>query len=465
MRGDFRNELIDCRARLIRAELRTPMTFFLHLRRNLTRNKGRTLGLVLVVGLTLGIFLILGQVSASIVSYSGQVEASVPNIITVQPSSNFIGGGYFSITIGPGSTTGLNSSAVRTISETPNVASVQRVITQPLQLPSTSSGGGGPPSTSSGGGGSFTCGTASDPQVLGEDTTSQLKLVLGGLSGAGSVTVTDGRTLGPSDENGTSALVSQQYATANGLAVGSPLGVDGHEFMIVGIFSQSCYTLILPYPAAASALGVSDASIIYVVVNQYQNVAGALSSLQSRLGSSFNVQILANADRGALQDSISAILVGSRLGEYATLTTGAAVMVVVMVLMTSRRTKEVGLLKALGYGSGRILGQILLESLIFAALGLPVALAISLLAGPLVSQSLLGQIGNPNSLGISPSDGGNVPGHPSGSNPFLQNIHFTLTPETVILGLTITVAFGLFGALYPSVRALLLRPSEALRRE
>ena len=432
------------------------MTFLLHLRRNLTRNGGRTFGLVLVVGLTLGIFLILGQVSASISSYSGQVEASVPNIITVQTSSDFIGGGNFRISFGPGSTTGLNSSAVSIVSETPNVVSVQRVITQPLQAPTTSSGGSG----------SFTCGTASDPQVLGEDTTSQLKLVLGGLSGAGAVTVTSGRALGPSDENGTSALVSQQYATANDLGVGSSLGVDGHEFTIVGIFSQSCYTLILPYPAAASALGVTDASIIYVVVNQYQNVSGALSSLQDRLGSSFNVQVLANADRAALQNAISSILLGSQFGEYATLATGAAVMVVVMVLMTSRRTKEVGLLKALGYGSGRILAQILLESLTFAALGLPLAVSLSLLAGPLVSQSLLGHIGSPNPLGSSPSGGGgNVAGQASGGNPFLQNVHFTLTPETVILGLTITVAFGLLGALYPSVRALLLRPSEALRRE
>ncbi len=434
---------------------RSSMTFLLHLRRNLTRNKGRTLGLVLVVGLTLGIFLILGQVSASIVSYSGQVEASVPNIITVQAASDFIGGGNFRISFGQGSTTGLNDSVVSAISETPNVASVQRIITQPLQAPSTSAGGGG----------SFACGSASDPQVLGEDTTSQLKLVLGGLSGAGAVTITDGRALGPSDENGTSALVSKQYADANGLEVGSPIGVDGHEFVVVGVFSQSCYTLILPYPAAASALGVSDASIIYVVVNQYQNVGGALSSLQSRLGSSFNVQILANADRGALQSAISSILLGSRFGEYATLATGAAVMVVVMILMTSRRTKEVGLLKALGYGSGRILSQILLESLIFAALGLPLAISLSLLAGPLVSQSLLGQIGSPNPLGISPSGGGDVAGPPSGGNPFLQNIHFTLTPETIVLGLTITVAFGLLGALYPSVKALLLRPSEALRRE
>ena len=281
------------------------MTFLLHLRRNIARNQGRTFGLILVVGLTLGIFLILGQVSTSISAYSGEVVASVPNIVTVQSSNDSIGGGYFHLTIGQGSTTGLNSSVVGAVSKTASVVAIQRVYTQPLQIPSNGGGSSG----------SFACGSASDPQVLAEDTTSQVKLIIS-LSGAGAITVTNGRNLDPADENGSSAIVSQQYATANNLVVGSSLNVNGRLFRIVGIFSQSCYTLILPYPAAASALGITDATILYVYVNQYQNVNNALSSIQSQLGSSFNVQVLANADRNALQDSISSILFGSQFGQY-----------------------------------------------------------------------------------------------------------------------------------------------------
>ena len=430
------------------------MTFLLHLRRNIARNQNRTFGLALVVGLTLGIFLILGQVTTSISAYSGQVVASVPNIVTVQTANDSIGGGFFHLTIGPGSTTGLNSSVFSSVSKIADVEAVQRVYTQPLQLPSN----GG---SSSGGG--FVCGSASNPQVLAEDTTSQVVQIFG-LSGASSVTITGGRGLGPVDENSTSAIVSQAYAGANNLTVGSSLNLDSHEFTIVGIFSQTCYTVILPYPAASSDFGVTDATILYVYVNDYQNVNSVLSSLQSRLGNSFNVQVLANADRNTLQNSISSILLGAQFAEYTTLASGAAVMVVVMVLMTSRRTREVGLLKALGYGDGRILGQIMAESLIFAVLGLPLALLLSTVAGPLIADTLLGNIGNPNPLGASPG-GGNVAGVPNGSNPFLQNVHFALTPEVAFLGLTITTVFALLGAMYPAARALLLRPSEALRHE
>ena len=360
-----------------------------------------------------------------------------------------VGGGYFHLTFGQGSTTGLNSSTVGIVSNTPNVVSVQRVYTQPLEVSLTSSSGG------------FACGSASDPQLLAEDTTSQIKLVIS-LSGAGAITISSGRDLGPADENGTSIIVSQQYATANHLIIGSAVSIDQHEFRVTGIFSQTCYTVILPYPAAAAALGITDATILYVQVNQYQNVNGVLSSVQSRLGNSFNVQILANADRNSLQDSISAILFGSQFGQYATLASGAAVMVVVMMLVISRRTKEIGLLKTLGYSNGRILGQLLSESLIISLLGLPLALLLSIVAGPSIAQSLLGKVGTLNTLGATPGD---IVSTSNGGNPLLQHVNFSLTPEVLILGATITLVFGLLGALYPTAKALLLRPTEALRHE
>jgi ABC-type antimicrobial peptide transport system permease subunit len=428
------------------------VTFLLHLRRNIARNQGRTLGLMLVVGLTLGIFLVLGQVSTSISAYSGQVVASVPNIVTVGSSNESIGGGYFHLGFGSGTTTGLNSSTINTITKTANVQTVQRIYTQPLQISLVAPGSSG----------SFVCGSASNPQVLAEDTTHQVVQIIS-LSGASAVNITDGRTLAPKDENSSSAIVSQPYASANNLVVGSSMNVDGHEFMIVGVFSQTCYTIILPFPAAASALGITDATLVYVYVNQYQNVNGVVSSIQSQLGNSFNVQVLANADRNTLQSSISSILFGSQFGQYATLASGAAVMVVVMMLVMSRRTREIGLLKTLGYSNGRILGQVISESLIVALLGLPIALLVSLIAGPAIAQSLLGKIGQLNPLGSNAPPG--VVGGGGGGNPLLAHVQFAVTSEVLVLGITITLAFGLVGALYPAIKALLLRPTEALRRE
>lgn len=431
------------------------MTLLLHVRRNLARNRVRTVALVLVVGLSLGVFFIMSQVGSSVTAYSGQVVASVPNIVTVQAASESLGGGYFTLSFGSGSTTGLNSSVVHAVSRTPNVVSVQRVYTQPLNLPSS---GGGASS------GSFGCGSSSNPGILAEDTTSPVKLILG-VSGAGAVSITSGRNLGPADENGTSAIVSQAYAAANRLSVGSILNLDGSGFRVVGIFSASCYTVIMPYPAGASMLNVTDATILYVTVNQYPNVNGVVTSLQSQLGPSFSAEVLANADRNSLQNAISAILSGSQFAEYATLVSGAIVMGVVMVLVNSRRTREIGILKTLGFGHGLILGQIVLESLVVALLGLPVAAFVSLAAGPTIAQVLLGHVGTPNPLGTAPGGGGNAYGSGTGANPFLQNLNFTMGQGTLVLGVEIALAIGILAAAIPVIDALLLRPSEALRHE
>ena len=211
-------------------------------------------------------------------------------------------------------------------------------------------------------------------------------------------------------------------------------------------------------------MGITQASILYVLVNQYQNLATSLSSLQSRLGSSFNVQILANADRSSLQGAISSILLAANFGEYAALVSGAGIVVVVFAMINSRRTKEFGLLKALGFGNGHILAEMLLESLVFTVLGLPVALAISYIAGPVLAQTVLGGVGASNPL-ASPGSGGAGVSARGGSNPFLQGIHFAPTLEVVLFGLAVTLILGFLGGLYPAVRALRLRPTEALRHE
>jgi ABC-type antimicrobial peptide transport system permease subunit len=44
-------------------------------------------------------------------------------------------------------------------------------------------------------------------------------------------------------------------------------------------------------------------------------------------------------------------------------------------------------------------------------------------------------------------------------------VSFSITPELLVLGVGVTVVFGVVGALYPILRAVRLRPAEALRHE
>jgi ABC-type antimicrobial peptide transport system permease subunit len=432
------------------------MTFFLHLRRNIARNPGRTTGVVLVVGLTLAIFLVLGQVSTAIDGYTGQVVASVPNILVVQPAGGSLGAAG-NVIVAPGSPgyATLTPSVIEQITATANVQSVQRVS---ISSPALGGSGGAPGKSSCSDGNS----------VLAEDTTSAVKIVgANQVSGATTPNITSGRSLESADENGTNVIVGQQYASDNNVGVGSSLPMFGQEFTVVGIFSgNGCDgdTVVVPYPIAAHLLDIAAPIFVYVYVSSYNDVATVFNSLQSSLGSSYSVEDLATADHSSLQNSISSILLVSEFGEFAALVAGAAVMVVVTMLVTSRRIREIGILKALGYGSATILGQITVESLILTLVGFPLALGLSVVVGPLIAQGMLGSIGATSST--PPPVGANAKAVSGGAvNPFLQNVHFALTPETVTLGLAIAIAFGVLAASYPALRAIRLRPMEALRHE
>lgn len=428
------------------------MTFFLHVRRNIGRNKGRALAVILVIGVTIGMFLVLGQISASVVAYTNEVVGSVPNIVTVQAAGSSIGGDVIHISINSTESNSLNSYALAKIYSTQDVSAVQRVYfsTPDPQNPSS----GGAPGASS---------CQAGNQALVEDTTSSIKLLLS-VSGATSVNITSGRDLTAGDENSTNVLIGQQYSTDNHLYVGNEFSYNGITFHIVGIFSGSgCTgdTVIFPYTEGMLATNASHPNLVYVYVNSYQNVNNVVLSLQTNLGSNYTVENLANVDHNSLQNAISSILFSSQFGEYAALAAGAATIVIVMVLVTSRRTREIGILKALGYSGNRILGQLMSESLILAVVGFPVALGLSLLVGPSIAQDLLGHIGSHTPVpGATPLNSGNGP-----ANPFLRNISFALTPETLTLAAAVTITFGLIGAFYPAIKALLLRPTEALRHE
>ncbi|MDA4136128.1 MAG: ABC transporter permease [Thaumarchaeota archaeon] len=437
------------------------MTFFLHVRRNISRNPGRTAGVVLVVALTLGIFLVLSQLGAAIAAGSDQAVASVPNLVSVAPYTTASGQSAANVT----------PQTVADVQSTPNVTSVQRVYFFPLGVigcgPSTAvCTTSGPP------GGAYCLGGS---VVTAEDTKSTIRFYDGVTGATADVSnVTQGRMLNAGDENSTNALVGQEYADLYDLAVGGAVGIGGTNFTIVGIFAGTGCTgvgIIVPYSAGTSAFGASMVAshpnaaeypdLLYVTIDNYQDVAGVVSHLQSALGSNFVVQDVAGTERSQFLSGLNTVVLSSELGEYAALAIGAAVMVVLMTLVMSRRTKEVGLLKALGYGNGRILGQVLSESLIIALIGFPLAILLTYIAGPALSSILLSEASSVSLSNVTEVGGGAA----TITNPYASSVHFALTPETVILGAVVTIGFGVVGALYPTIRSVRLRPAEALRRE
>jgi len=104
-----------------------------------------------------------------------------------------------------------------------------------------------------------------------------------------------------------------------------------------------------------------------------------------------------------------------------------------MLMVVSERTREIGLRKALGARRRDIVWQILTESVTLSIFGGMVGIALGFGLALLISK-------------VSP-------------------LPAAVQVWSVMMGIGITAAVGLFFGLYPAMRAASLDPIEALRRE
>jgi putative ABC transport system permease protein len=108
-----------------------------------------------------------------------------------------------------------------------------------------------------------------------------------------------------------------------------------------------------------------------------------------------------------------------------------------MIMSVFERTREIGILRAIGWRKSRVVRLILYESLVLSV------------AGALLG--ILGAVGLTRSLTLWPLVNGLIQG--------------TVAPIVMVQGFVIALAVGLIGGAYPAYRGAYLLPTEALRHE
>jgi len=115
------------------------------------------------------------------------------------------------------------------------------------------------------------------------------------------------------------------------------------------------------------------------------------------------------------------------------LVVGGIVIMNIMLMVVSERTREIGLRKALGARRRDIVWQILTESVTLSTFGGVVGTFFGFILATVISK-------------VSP-------------------LPSTVQVWSVVMGISVTAVVGLFFGLYPAMRAAKLDPIEALRRE
>ena len=264
-----------------------------------------------------------------------------------------------------------------------------------------------------------------------------------------------GRMITPTEITRKRPITLIGWGTADRLFKGAdPLDkqikIAGVPFTVVGVSKKK-----------GASFGQSLDEYVVIPLGQYQKLFGARQSLALMVKprdatlatyARDEARVALRIDRGLKPkepDNFGIIASDSVLGIFQQATAGIAVVLVgivglsllvggivimnIMLMVVSERTREIGLRKALGAKRRDIMSQVLTESITLSVVGGILGIALGALFSKIISS--------------------------------LTPVPSAVELWSVVLGVVITAAVGLFFGWVPARRAAMLDPIEALRRE
>jgi putative ABC transport system permease protein len=287
--------------------------------------------------------------------------------------------------------------------------------------------------------------------------------------------ITAGRNLQAGDRG----VVVLQEIVANqfGVDVGGTVNILGQNFKVVGIQGRGSYQGLNQYNVTAAYMSLEEAQTItnttgqattfHVFANSIDNVGAiannikaAYPSLRVELATSvineaLDLQSRANNRMQEVQNTMNQIQSTAIVEISLVVAAQGAIILLIMLYTVRERTREIGILKAIGASNTTILGQFMLEGVLLSLIAGIIGIAIGIVvASPLAYLLLphLNQIG----FDLILTEEGILTSVPPA---------VTITPQLILLGVGAALLLGALGSLYPAWRAARIRPAEAMRYE
>jgi putative ABC transport system permease protein len=292
--------------------------------------------------------------------------------------------------------------------------------------------------------------------------------------------VASGRGFGSGDASANVAVVDSNYASAHSLKVGSTVTVAKTAFKVVGLVAQpqgsqppDVYIPLARAQALATSQGkglAGEVNSIYVSAASAADIPAVQAEISKLLPSATvtSPSSLANQVTGSLANTAR---LTSSLGRWLAvlvLVTAFAVASLLTIAAVTRRVREFGTLKALGWRSRRVIAQVMGESAVIGLVGGVIGVGVGF-AGSAVIKAIAPKL----SATVVTSTGQHlVSASPSGSTSYDPTISRTVpiimtapvTTDAILLAVVLAVFGALLAGSLGSWRIAQLRPADALAR-
>jgi putative ABC transport system permease protein len=304
-------------------------------------------------------------------------------------------------------------------------------------------------------------------------------LSLGPLNGG---TITAGHSFTSAEADSAVALVDSGYAAAHGLKAGSALVIGRVKFTVIGIISQpqeggnptDIYVPLARAQAISLQSGTSaknEVNTIYLAATSSADISTVSKEISGLLPGATvtTASSLANDVTGSVANAEKLV---NDLGKWLSVLVLIAAFVVACLLTmaaVTRRVREFGTLKAIGWRSRRIVAQVLGESAAMGVIGAAVGVGLGFAGAAVIAHiapKLPATIGGNNGPQVSGPGGGQAQmiGGASLSHSVVVPVHPSVGAGVIVLAVILAVAGGLLAGTFGSWRIAGLRPADALSR-
>ncbi len=253
------------------------------------------------------------------------------------------------------------------------------------------------------------------------------------------IKILEGRSLEPGDDK--AVILGRVLAMTLARKAGDRLQIAGETFDVVGIFESESWfengSLTMPLKTLQKMMG-RDGQVTGLLIQAKASDDRFITKLRRRIESTIP-GVAATPARDHVQGDTQIRLARAMAWTTAAIALflGSVGMLNTMLMSIFERTREIGILRAVGWRRRRVLALVLGEALAIALIGTFMGVLFAVVGLRVLTLA-------PTARGfISPN----------------------LPPMVLLIALAMGVGLSLLGGLYPAARAAALEPTEALRYE